>query len=71
MSFADNVVKVITKYGLSYLRGAGTMLLISLVGTAIGCLIGFIDEAEKLSEIVQNKLLKTLEEPLDDCLFII
>ena len=42
MSFADNVVNVITKYGLSYLRGAGTTLLISLVGTAIGCLIGFI-----------------------------
>ena len=42
MSFADNVVKVITKYGLSYLRGAGTTLLISMVGTAIGCLIGFI-----------------------------
>ena len=42
MSFTDNLVKVITKYGMSYLRGAGTTLLISLVGTVIGCLIGFI-----------------------------
>ena len=41
MSFWENLVKVVTKYGTSYLRGAGTTLLISLVGTVIGCLIGF------------------------------
>lgn len=29
------------KYGFSYLRGAGTTLLLALVGTFFGCLIGF------------------------------
>ncbi|MBR2674949.1 MAG: hypothetical protein IKE52_05785 [Mogibacterium sp.] len=34
-------------------------------------LIGIINEAEALSEIVQNKLLKTLEEPLEKVLLIL
>lgn len=34
-------------------------------------LIGIIDEADKLSEIVQNKLLKTLEEPEEGALIIL
>ncbi len=33
--------EVLQKYGMSYLRGAGTTLLIALVGTFFGCLIGF------------------------------
>ena len=32
---------ILSKYGVSFLKGAGSTLLISLVGTAIGCLIGF------------------------------
>ena len=32
---------IIQKYAASYLRGAGTTLLIALVGTLFGCLIGF------------------------------
>ena len=34
-------------------------------------LIGVVDEAETLSETVQNKLLKTLEEPLKDVLLFL
>lgn len=34
-------------------------------------LIGVIDEAELLSEILQNKLLKTLEEPLDNVILLL
>lgn len=34
-------------------------------------LIGIIDEGDKLSDIVQNKLLKTLEEPSEGTLIII
>ncbi len=34
-------------------------------------LIGIIDEGDKLSEIVQNKLLKTLEEPAEGAIIII
>lgn len=36
-----NCANVLQKYGFSYLRGAGTTLLLALVGTFFGCLIGF------------------------------
>ena len=35
------VVYLITHYSASFLRGAGSTLLIALVGTLVGCLIGF------------------------------
>lgn len=41
-SFIDNIVKLIDRYGTTYLTGAGTTLLISVVGTFFGCLIGFV-----------------------------
>lgn len=34
-------------------------------------LIGVIDNAELMSEVVQNKLLKTLEEPLEDVIILL
>ncbi|MBR0400490.1 MAG: hypothetical protein IJH95_06740 [Mogibacterium sp.] len=34
-------------------------------------LIGIIDDADSMSEVVQNKLLKTLEEPADSTLLIL
>ena len=37
----DRVVFLISNYGISFLRGAGSTLLIALVGTFVGCLIGF------------------------------
>lgn len=36
------IAYILAHYGSSFLRGAGATMLISLVGTAIGCLIGFI-----------------------------
>ena len=39
--FFANCATVLQKYGFSYLRGAGTTLLLALVGTFFGCLIGF------------------------------
>ena len=39
--FFMNCATVLQKYGFSYLRGAGTTLLLALVGTFFGCLIGF------------------------------
>ncbi|MCI2047586.1 MAG: amino acid ABC transporter permease [Faecalibacterium sp.] len=39
--FLASCGEVLQKYGMSYLRGAGTTLLIALVGTFFGCLIGF------------------------------
>jgi len=41
-SFIDNIVKLIDRFGTTYLTGAGTTLLISIVGTFFGCVIGFL-----------------------------
>lgn len=41
-SFWDNIVELINRYGMTYISGAGTTLLISLVGTFFGCVIGFV-----------------------------
>jgi putative lysine transport system permease protein len=40
--FLGRVVFIIQNYGGSLLKGAGTTILIALVGTVIGCLIGLI-----------------------------
>ena len=37
-----DIVKLWTKYGTSYISGVKNTLLLALVGTVIGCLIGFI-----------------------------
>ncbi len=37
-----DIVKLWTKYGMSYIRGMENTLILALIGTAIGCLIGFI-----------------------------
>ena len=37
-----DIVKLWTRYGLSYIKGVENTLILALVGTAIGCLIGFI-----------------------------
>ena len=39
--FFTNCATVLQRYGFSYLRGAGTTLLLALVGTFFGCVIGF------------------------------
>ena len=40
--FWGRVIFIINEYGLSLLKGAGTTLLIALVGTLLGCVIGLI-----------------------------
>lgn len=40
--FLGRIIFIINEYGLSLLKGAGTTLLIALVGTLIGCVIGLI-----------------------------
>ena len=40
--FIQGIITCWDAYGNSYLAGAGRTLLISFVGTVIGCLIGFI-----------------------------
>ncbi len=40
-TFLNKCAFLLQEYGVSYLRGAGTTLLLALVGTLAGCLIGF------------------------------
>lgn len=39
--FLENILTCIQKYGPSYLEGAGATIIISLIGTIMGCVIGF------------------------------
>ena len=41
MTFWERILFLIGKYGPSYLRGAGNTMLIAIISTAIGCIIGF------------------------------
>ena len=41
MEFITSLTGVLEKYGPSYLRGAGFTLILALVGTVLGCIIGF------------------------------
>lgn len=54
--FFANCATVLQKYGFSYLRGAGTTLLLALVGTFFGCLIGFAVGALQLLSRVPDKI---------------
>ncbi len=40
--FLGRVAYILQNYGLSYLKGAGNTLLIALIGTIAGCIIGFL-----------------------------
>lgn len=40
--YLGRILFILEKYGTSFLRGAGTTLLIAVVSTFIGCIIGFI-----------------------------
>lgn len=42
LNFIQRILYILERYGMSYLKGAGTTLVIALVSTLIGCLIGFI-----------------------------
>lgn len=66
-SFLDNIAKLIDRYGTTYLTGAGTTLLISIVGTFFGCVIGFlvgvvqtIPVDKKRDSVVKRALLKVV-----------
>ena len=41
MNFFERIVFLLDNYGGSYLKGAGTTMLIAIVSTFIGCVIGF------------------------------
>lgn len=39
--FLGRIIYILERYGPSFLRGAGNTMIIALVGTLIGCIIGF------------------------------
>ena len=52
--FWGRIIFLITNYSSSFLRGAGTTIAIAFVGTAVGCLIGFIVGIIQTIPINQN-----------------
>lgn len=41
MNFLERIIYLLQNYGTSFLKGAGTTLVIAVVSTFIGCIIGF------------------------------
>ena len=41
MNFLERILYLLQNYGMSFLQGAGTTLVIAIVSTIIGCVIGF------------------------------
>ncbi|MDO4788003.1 MAG: amino acid ABC transporter permease [Johnsonella sp.] len=39
--FGGRIAFILSKYGMSFIRGAGVTMAIAIVGTLIGCVIGF------------------------------
>lgn len=53
-TFFEWVVFLLNQYGMIFLKGAGVTLLLALVGTFIGCIIGFVVGAIQTIPIEQN-----------------
>lgn len=62
MDFFNEIIRVLGIYGPSYLRGAAYTLVLALLGTIVGCLIGFaVGILQTISSSSRDsKLKKTL-----------
>lgn len=52
--FFERILFILAQYGPSLLRGAGTTLVIAIIGTAIGCVIGFVCGMIKAIPLAKN-----------------
>lgn len=65
--FFGRIGFILDNYGMSLLKGAGTTLLIAIVGTLIGCIIGFIVgviqtiPVNKSDSIIKKVILKIVK----------
>lgn len=59
-SFLEWIVYIIQNYGLWFLKGAGTTLLISFFGTIIGFIIGLVFASIRTIKITHNNFKKIL-----------
>lgn len=41
MTYWERILYILEQYGSSFLRGAGTTMVIAILGTLVGCVIGF------------------------------
>lgn len=66
--FLGRIVFILQKYGSTLLKGAGTTILIAIVGTIIGCVIGFVvgviqstpvSRRDSIFKKVSMKIIKT------------
>ncbi len=70
-SFIGRIIFIIEKYGMSMLKGAGTTLVIALIGTIAGCIIGFFvgtiqaTPINKKDSILKRILLRFVKIVLD------
>ena len=46
----ENIVRLLSKYGMNFVNGLGTTLLLAFISVAIGCVIGAIVAIMKLSK---------------------
>ena len=68
MNFWQRIVYLLQQYGSSYLKGAGTTLLIAIIGTVVGCIIGLavgivqtIPEDKKRDSLPKRIILKLVK----------
>lgn len=53
----QNTMKLLQKYGINFLNGLGTTLLLALISVAIGCVIGALVAIMRLSK---SKVLRSI-----------
>ena len=70
-SFFDRIVFLLKNYGMSYLQGAGRTIVIALISTIIGCIIGFVvGVIRTIPTAPSDKLIKRVFMKLINLIFI-
>ena len=55
-----NIMRLLSKYGMNFVNGLGTTLLLALISVSIGCLIGAVVAIMKLSKSKLLNLIATV-----------
>ena len=56
----ENIVRLLSKYGMNFVNGLGTTLLLAFISVAIGCLIGAVVAIMKLAKNKPLNLIATI-----------
>ena len=65
MSFLNDVVNIVTKYYPQLLGGAGNTMLIALIGTVAGLVIGLLTGVVRMAPLSKNAVLRALHKLLN------